>query len=312
MFAIVLASYLVSAVGDAAADAAIVQQAARTAAYYDPGRRGEGLFVESLGGDRALVYFLSYATRRYWDPWWGPYESIPLPAWMIGLGRYQGDLLVADMVMPTGGHFGTAFDPDQIDYLPFGSLIFQFPTCATSEIHGSLEIRPIDRAALDYEVFDNPGTYVQLSQVIDCGTGIEKASSQFDNTGSWYDPSRPGEGLVVEVLENNRAIVLWMTYDNEGNQMWLQGMGDIDPDAGYNGLLTIDDMWIFSGSYWGSEFNAADVTARQFGTISLDFYICIYANMTYDSPEFGSGTLRLTRLTWPMNVNPGGSTCWDY
>jgi len=303
--------------GEDAGPGWVTQQAARTAIYYDPGRSGEGLFVESLGGDRALVYFLSFTSRWYFDPWWGPYDLSPTASWMIGLGQYQGDHLVADLVMPAYGHFGAAFDPHEIHYIEFGSLDFQFPTCATGESRGSLQIHPLGDMVMDddgweFEVIENRDNYVQLSQVIDCETGIEKASPAFNNTGSWYDPSRPGEGLVVEVLENDRAIVVWLTYDNEGNQMWLQGIGVIDRGVGGNGLLIIDDMRTYSGGYWGSDFNAADVTSTHFGGITLSFWLCDYADLSYDSLEYGSGSLSLTRLTSPLNVNPAGGGCWDY
>lgn len=317
LFVMALAAHWLCVYGDDANDATQVQQAARTAIYYDPARSGEGLFVESLGGDRALVYFLSYRAKLYWDyGWWGWYEQNPNPAWMIGLGVYEGNRLLADLVIPVNGQFGDDFDAEAIDYIEFGSLVLQFPTCGSSESQGSLEIQPISDLGYmgdqKFEELEQQGRYVQLSQVIDCETGIEKASPQFNNTGSWYDPSRPGEGLVVEVLENDRAVVVWMTYDHDGNQMWLQGIGDIEEVARYNGLLTIDDMRIYSGSYWGSDFDASDVTSTHFGSVTLGFWLCNHADMTYDSPEFGSGSLSLARLTSPMNVNPAGIGCWDY
>jgi len=317
MATLALAASLATTFGDDGGHATAARRAARTAIYFDPDRSGEGLFIESLGDDRAVVYVLTYATRWLWDWWEGPIAELPSqPIWLIGLGQFQGglpgDRLVADLVMPTGGQFGDVYDPEKIDYIPFGSLIFHFPTCGTSEVRGSLEIQPDAYWAWDYEAIQYQGKYVQLSQVIDCETGLEKATASRNQTGSWYNAARPGEGLLVQVLENDRAIVVWMTYDKDGRQMWLMGSGTLGLDPSFPRLLNIDDMRGYSGSFWGSDFNAAEVTSSRFGSVSLYFSGCIDAQLSWDSADFGSGSLTLTRLTWPQGVNPYGSGCWDY
>lgn len=44
-------------------------------------------------------------------------------------------------------------------------------------------------------------------------------------SGSWFDPQRGGEGVVFHQLADNRALLYWFTFDEEGNQRWLVGTG---------------------------------------------------------------------------------------
>ncbi|MCP4044914.1 MAG: hypothetical protein GY732_02855, partial [Gammaproteobacteria bacterium] len=46
-------------------------------------------------------------------------------------------------------------------------------------------------------------------------------------SGSWYDPAHNGEGFLLEVLEDEQAIVYWFTYDENGNQRWFIGLGEV-------------------------------------------------------------------------------------
>ena len=46
-------------------------------------------------------------------------------------------------------------------------------------------------------------------------------------TGSWFDPSHNGEGFLIEKLNSELALVYWFTYDSNGNQAWIVGVGNI-------------------------------------------------------------------------------------
>ena len=37
-------------------------------------------------------------------------------------------------------------------------------------------------------------------------------------SGSWFDPARAGEGFVVQILDDGRALVTWFTYPPEGGE----------------------------------------------------------------------------------------------
>ena len=56
-------------------------------------------------------------------------------------------------------------------------------------------------------------------------------------SGSWYDPARSGEGLILQFLPTGKALVIWFTYPPAGEaaeQAWLiTELGSVD------GLTTI-------------------------------------------------------------------------
>jgi len=282
----------------------LTELAARTAAYFNPDRAGEGIFVEMLPDDRALIYLFSYGPKYVWgtDP---PVVHEPSQTWMIATGTIRAGGIFADGLQPIGGHFGAGFDPNEIVYQNFGGFFFTFPTCGTSTERGFFEVWATG-ASLDFQDLEIDN-YVQLSQVLDCETGEGSPNSYL--TGSWFDPSRAGEGFIVQVLTDRRAIVQWMTYNNDGDQMWMQGMGEFD-DSGR--VLSVAELQSFVGTYWGSDFDVAEVTAMPFGSLTMEFSDCAHAFMSYDSLEFGAGTQSLERLTTPIGINVSGNGCWDY
>jgi hypothetical protein len=78
--------------------------------WKDPTHTGEGYTLELLVDGRALVYWFSFDTngnRR----------------WFFGVGETSNDTITFDeMLTTTGGKFGEAFDPADVDVLPWGSL----------------------------------------------------------------------------------------------------------------------------------------------------------------------------------------------
>ena len=45
---------------------------------------------------------------------------------------------------------------------------------------------------------------------------------------AWYDPTRSGEGFIIEMLANDVAVLYWFTYDDEGNQDWYIAGGTVE------------------------------------------------------------------------------------
>ncbi len=112
-------------------------------------------------------------------------------------------------------------------------------------------------------------------------------------TGSWYDPSHTGEGWAIEVLADGRAVVTWYTYDLQGAQMWLIGVGEITGNS-----IHIDEMLVTQGAVFGLDFDPDDVILSNWGILDIEFDECDSAEVSYQSNgEFGSGTLQAIRLT---------------
>ena len=85
------------------------------------------------------------------------------------------------------------------------------------------------------------------------------------HSGSWYNPEQDGHGLAIEILANNRAAVYWYVFDNEGNPMWLLGLGE------HNGVNMTVNMSVSSGGLFPPHFNSDDVDSQFWGTLTLEF-----------------------------------------
>ena len=121
-------------------------------------------------------------------------------------------------------------------------------------------------------------------------------------TGSWFDPNRDGEGFIVQILENNIALVTWFTYlPNQPEQAWVIGTGTYR-----NNRITIDNMLLTSGGVFGPTFDPNNVQRLPWGELSIEFNGCNSATINYQSTDisYGYGDHNLTRLT-----NVGGLNC---
>ncbi|MGA9572581.1 MAG: hypothetical protein WBS20_01400, partial [Lysobacterales bacterium] len=78
--------------------------------WYDPSHSGEGYNVEVLIDGQVVVYWFSYdpeGKRR----------------WFFGLGEVrEGKLVFDEILTSSGGIFGPQFNPDQVEYKPWGTL----------------------------------------------------------------------------------------------------------------------------------------------------------------------------------------------
>jgi len=251
------------------------------------------------------VYFFSY----------GPKDSVSLHSigthassqvWMLGVGRQTGwGIEVDELLMPTGGGFAGDFDASQVDYKPIGSLTFVYPSCGDSSQRGQLSIRPTGDAGTTFQAVESDN-YVQLSLLIDCIT--DERGPYTHRTGSLFNPSKPGEGIIVQGLNDGRGVVQWMTFDNTGAQMWIQGIGQFDE----YGVLIVSDLKTYGGTFWGPDFDPNEITDSSFGSLTIWFIGCEFAQITYDTADFGSGQLDFNMPTFPLHINDAGAGCWDY
>jgi hypothetical protein len=110
-------------------------------------------------------------------------------------------------------------------------------------------------------------------------------------SGTWFDPGHEGEGFIVEVLENDRALVYWFTYRADGSQRWLLGTGTVQGDR-----LLVDHMMDSRGGRFGSDFDPNDVSLQARGSLSISFLSCSEALVNFSIDNNG-GHQALNRLT---------------
>lgn len=242
--------------------------------WYDPSHDGEGWIVEVLDDDRALIY-------------WFTYDQTGQQAWMIGLAERDGNSLVADLLQPSGAKFGNDFDPDAIQHSPWGTIRLTLNACNSASIDYSSELNAYGSGNLQAQRLVN-------IDGLNCAQPSQQASSRFSGwSGSWYDPSHDGEGWIVEMIDESKAVIYWFSYDNEGHQTWMIGVAD----RKNNQLVT--ELQTTSGPVFGTEFDPDLVQSHDWGSLTLSFSGCNEASVNYQSPleEFGSGTLNSQRLT---------------
>lgn len=161
------------------------------------------------------------------------------------------------------------------------------------------ELNTIDLAAFEIEQDNEIGQTIFLASgtinsiTINPNSQSPEANSQY--SGTWFDPSHNGEGFVVEILKNEQAVIYWYTYDQNGNQAWIFGVGSIS-----NKIITVDEAIITSGGIFGPSFDPNTVERNIWGNLSIEFTSCTTAIARYQSTTeqgFGSGQQQLSRLT---------------
>lgn len=246
-----------------------------TGAWYDPAHNGEGFLVELLDEQSAVVY-------------WFTYDEEGGQRWFIGNGRVEGDRIEFDELLAgSGARFGEAFNPADVVLDPVGRLTLQWTDCNSANA----------RYLVDGQ--EGSQSLMRLTGLAgrECGTS---QPADYPQTGSWYDRTHSGEGLILEVLPNDEALVFWFSYDAEGRPAWFFGVGQLD---GY--AVHVDEMLKTRGGRFGPEFNPDDVVEETWGRVSIDLD-CNYGRLDYTSilESFGSGKQTLLRLT-----NPGSVPC---
>lgn len=123
---------------------------------------------------------------------------------------------------------------------------------------------------------------------------INPPSIRADLSGSWYNPGQSGHGLMVEILDNQRAVVAWYTYDAAGAPLWLFGEGAV------KGQELVAELGAFSGGRPPADWGQGELQSEPWGTVTMTVHGCSAATLSWDSshPDFASGQLELLRLSW--------------
>ncbi|HEX4480511.1 MAG TPA: choice-of-anchor Q domain-containing protein [Rudaea sp.] len=131
------------------------------------------------------------------------------------------------------------------------------------------------------------------------GGGIGKISAA-GMSGLYFNPSNDGHYVSIQRLQDDTALVIWNTFDENGVPAWLYGVGSI---AGQS--IHVDQVARNTG---GKLLPGGDVVgshAAVWGSIDVNLSDCVDAQLSYHSkdPEFGSGSTTLQRLAYLDNVN---------
>ena len=110
-------------------------------------------------------------------------------------------------------------------------------------------------------------------------------------SGAWYDPEHEGEGFLVQVLGDDRAVVYWFTYTDDGRQRWLLGVGAVEGNR-----IEVPELYDAHGGRFGDDFDPAAVRLTVRGALEIAFHGCSEAVANY-LVDGTSGHQLLSRLT---------------
>jgi len=123
---------------------------------------------------------------------------------------------------------------------------------------------------------------------------------QAAHSALWYNPDQSGHGINVNLLENNRLVVVWYVY-HEGKPIWLFGIGSHD---GQKAML---DVNIYSGGMFPPNFDPDSLESIYWGNFELEFSDCDNGNFKWfpiHNNGFQEGQMHIIRST-----NTLGLTC---
>lgn len=138
-----------------------------------------------------------------------------------------------------------------------------------------------------------------------CDAGAQEVSgTRFDlrppSTGSWFDPSQSGHGIMLEFLPDGQILVTWFVFDNAGNRDWVQAIGHFNDEIAKLSAYQVD------GGQFPPAFNSGATDLVYWGTLSIVLYGCDSGAMTWmpDRQGYRAGGMPLARLS-----SIAGQTC---
>lgn len=246
----------------------------RSGSWYDPTHNGEGFIVQFIDDSSAVIY-------------WFTYTETGAQRWFTGVGQMNGNTLqIADLLVTEGGVFGPGFDPDNVVRTVVGSLDLTFNNDQAGQ------------AVYTINGVDGTQTIQRLTRPVEVASSAEFNVPR--KSGSWYDPTRDGEGFVLEILPDGTQVAYWFTYDIDGNQAWMVAAGSSSVAQGSFPLSMLQP----TGGRFGPDFDPADVQTDPVGTARLSLQ-CSGGYADYESTDpadFVDIRFNLNRI---VGIGPG-------
>ena len=265
-------------------------QAAHSALWYNPSQSGHGLNVYVLENNRILVI-------------WYVYDDAGKPLWLLGIGNYDDTKATLEVTQYQGSAFPPNFNADDVVSSNWGTFELSFSGCDT----GLFKWFPQSSTGLSAGEMEISRSISTLG--LSCNTNKTAVKSQAIPLTSaysalWYNPNESGHGINVYMLENNRIVVIWYVYDNDGNPIWLLGVGTHDEIHAHL------DVQIGSGAHFPPNFDSNDVVLDDWGSFDLEFSGCnngVFSWTPLTGNGFTAGQTQITRSTTTL-----GLSCQNY
>ena len=277
--------------------------------WFVPERSGEGVSFHFLPGDSALLYSFGF-------------DLDGNQMWMFEIGHVFDQHIEWPGLMETRGDFGEGVRRNGEDIAlrvagalradRLGPMTMQFEREFT-DFRGCA---PLEGSTDSDAPFPMPCAVSFLSDRFEHRQLTRLAGSTCANrhpaqwvSGAWFGTDRSGEGFLIEVMPDGRALVYWFTYlpDDSGLQAWMMGVGSVElasapPESGQPlARIEVDEMIRPTGGVFGPEFNPGEIEHEPWGAIKLQFFDDDQGQVAWESNSeaFGIGGHDLARLTQP-------------
>jgi hypothetical protein len=242
--------------------------------WYDPARSGEGIALEILADNHALLFFFTF------PPAGEPGQQI----WLTSVGEVIGNgIEFADVELPSLDANG------QLQGQRWGRIGLTFNDCNSGAMRwdgppewGSLEV---------------PLTHLTALSGLACSDDSQSGPPQA--SGAWYDPVYYGRGFSLEQINPMTIAVIWYGFDANSRPIWMSGVLRADSDNVYRGALGQGIGPVFGAGYDPNAFHfgaEGDVAAQ---------LQCLNGSATF-SATIGDAlippSLALKRITFPLGV----------
>ena len=246
--------------------------------WYDNQRSGEGISLEILPNEKALVYFFTYP----------PDGVAGKETWLIGVGDVvDNGIEFADVQLPAldaGGNLASTH---------WGRIGLVFDDCSNGMMRwdgptgwGSMEV---------------PLTRLTSLQSLGCGIQGPTPPSANAASGAWSDPTYHGRGFIFEQLDAQRIATLWFGFDSSGVPVWLTGVLGQDQNGNFAGSM----VQAF-GTHFGPDFSSAAIQVETNGTLVVAPFACNSVTTTFQTAAGQLGlipaSLSPQRFAIPLGV----------
>ena len=275
--------------------------------WFVPERSGEGVSFHFLQGDSALLYSFGF-------------DLDGNQMWMFEIGHVFDQHIEWPGLMETRGDFGDGVRRNGEDIAlrvagalradRLGPMTMQFEREFT-DFRGCA---PLEDSTDPDAPSPMPCAVSFLSDRFEHRQLTRLAGSTCDNrhpaqwlSGAWFGTDRSGEGFLIEVMPDGRALVYWFTYlpDDSGLQAWMMGVGTVELPPIILGSpiarIEVEEMIRPTGGVFGPEFDPGGIEHEAWGGVSLQFLNDDRGSVAWESESeaFGIGGHDLARLTQP-------------
>ncbi|WP_299771420.1 sialidase family protein [uncultured Pseudoteredinibacter sp.] len=246
--------------------------------FYEPAHNGEGMYLQVLSDKRAIVA-------------WFTYDDKGNQSWLLSTdGKIEGDTIIfKDMFSTSGSGFGPEFKPESVENKPWGQMALTFESCTNV-----------------WMSYSGPNSYgrgyqnhIKLAGINGLSCQNEEANSSDRGlwTGAYYNKKRSGEGIFLQEVNDELAVITFFGYDNNHQQMWLIAEGQVSNDR-----IVFDQVKKPINGQFGPHFDPNSVERKAWGRLLIEGSACDSVTLRFEATDKTITTLDMVPLSKPQGL----------